>query len=126
MITIDKINKIYTDAFNKYLNQNDHRGWSVTDGSGNAYPDTGVGKFYLCGFADVRFSCKGKNRELKKKLNSSGIETRSAYGGGLYFKIPAAKFHTNGKFEPMVEGYNAVSDYLNGLGYSTYVWDHLD
>lgn len=92
--------------------------------------------FYWCGFSKLYWHELGKyapkqNKGLKKLLESFGYEV--GHGDYLYRQKSGHYTlhfrygnHGNGDHELQVGGYNAVSNYLNGLGYKTAVESCLD
>lgn len=75
--------------------------------------------FYWCGFSTLEFKCVGKNRELKPF-------GRKVYGGGFAIDIEKVGNRGNGDHEIQVSALNKTANYLNSLGYDTFVESRLD
>ena len=126
-ITKQVLNDTYTKAFNESLRAHSNTGYTVIDGNGKAYDDTGAGKFYLCGFCYLHYYCNTpEGRATHKFMKKIGMEPGKHWKSGFEVTIDAAGWHTNGMFEIMCDGYQAVADLLRENGHNVYLNSMLD
>lgn len=84
------------------------------------------GNFFLCGFNNLYFMCKGANTKLKKELKAQGLDTSKRYYGGLYIVLKRTGNMGNGDYTIQQYAYHKVCSYLESLGYTVYVESRLD
>ena len=132
-MTKQDLENIYVTAFNKELEARKHEGYTVVekDLEGKIIKsyddDTGPGKFYLCGFAWLHYSCStAEGRMTHKMFKDLGFEPSKDYYGGFNIHLDSSRYHGNGMYEIMVEAYGEVANYLSGLGYPVGVNSRLD
>jgi len=127
----ETLEKIYRDAFAEELKARANEGYKVVgtepDGSEKVYEDTGAGKFYLCGFANLHYDCRTPaGRAFHRLAKRIGLDPGKDYYGGFNISLDSAKGHGNGMFEIMVSAYEKVAEYLQSLGYPVSVQSRLD
>lgn len=85
------------------------------------------GNFFLCGFVNLEFLAKGKNRNLKRELEKQGIDvTKKSWESGYYVGLDKIGNSGNGDYKVQVLAFNAVADYLSQEGYEVDVMARLD
>lgn len=121
---------IYTTSFNKELENRKEEGYlvqEIKDNTIKTYKDTGAGKFYLCGFANLYYDCTTKEgRAFHKLAKKEGFNPSKRYYGGFSIRLDNAKYHGNGMFEIMEAAYGNVALHLRNLGFPVGVEGRLD
>jgi len=127
-ISKQMLEDIYTAAFNKELAARAGEGYIVTDDNGHEIGhDTGVGKFYLCGFTGLHYYCNTPaGRTTHKIIKLLGFKPSKNYYGGFNFYLDSARQHSNGMYEIMNAGYQAVARFLNEQGLDVGIDTRLD